>query len=296
MSGPPRSTVCIPASRCLTGGLEVAGPVFVNHGPARTGGPGRLRHGQRGPEQTGTKWPGNYPPAGCLRSTGGPGTAAWSRRRCDDCSSRGIGVIPLEAGAEYLLNEIHSSDREAVEVVVLSRAQTTSTPAREEVTTQHHADSVISALPVVLERRLDLADYPILESHVLDGRPVLPAALILEWLAHRALHHNPGLLFHGCGNLRVLHGVILDEESPPLLRIAAGKAVKRDGAYVATVEMTSSRPGARDVPHARAEVVLSGALPPAPPPLESPELLPYPYAPGVVLSRSALPRTGLARH
>ncbi len=110
---------------------------------------------------------------------------------------------------------------------------------------------------------LDLTDHPVLESHVLDGRPVLPLALTLEWLAHGALHENPGLTFHGCDDLRVLHGVVLDGP-PPTLRVLAGKAVKKEGFYHTPVELRGSRDG-RDVLHVRAEVVLGADLPPAPP-------------------------------
>jgi acyl transferase domain-containing protein/NAD(P)-dependent dehydrogenase (short-subunit alcohol dehydrogenase family) len=184
----------------------------------------------------------------------------------------GVGLIPLEAGAEYLLEEIRCSGEHSVEVVVLgaSEASRNGRHAGMEPRTPDNDSSSPSVLPVAWEWRLERADYPVLESHVLDGRPVAPVALILEWLAHGALHQNPGLLFHGCNDLRVLHGVVLDEAAPPLLRIAAGKAVKRDGVYLAAVELTSVRASGKDILHARAEMVLTTALPTAPAPLERP--------------------------
>ena len=36
---------------------------------------------------------------------------------------------------------------------------------------------------------------PVLRSHVIKGHPVLPTAIIIEWLAHGALHANPGWRF-----------------------------------------------------------------------------------------------------
>jgi hypothetical protein len=104
----------------------------------------------------------------------------------------------------------------------------------------------------------------VLEAHVLDGRPVLPLALTLEWLAHGALHENAGLTFHGCDDLRVLHGVVLDGDAPPTLRVLAGKAVKKDGFYRTPVELRGVRGDGRDMLYARAEVVLTTELPPAP--------------------------------
>jgi hypothetical protein len=91
---------------------------------------------------------------------------------------------------------------------------------------------------------------------------VLPVALMIEWLAHAALHQNPGLLFHGIDGLRVLSGVVLDGAAPTI-RAGAGKATKRDGLFFAPVELCGPRAG-RDVVHARADVVLAIDLPPAP--------------------------------
>jgi hypothetical protein len=134
---------------------------------------------------------------------------------------------------------------------------------------------------------VDLAGHPVLESHVLDGRPVVPAALLAEWLAHGALHHNPGLTFHGFDDLRVLHGVTL-EGPPPVVRACAGKAIKREGLYVAPAELRGLRPDGGEVLHARAEIVLAAELPPAPPARPPLALDPYPHPPEEVYSRAML--------
>jgi hypothetical protein len=120
-------------------------------------------------------------------------------------------------------------------------------------------------LATAFEHVLGLAEYPVLEAHVLDGRPVLPLALTLEWLAHGAVHENAGLTFHGCDDLRVLHGVVLDGDAPPTLRVLAGKAVKKDGCYRTPVELRGVRGDGRDMLYARAEIILTTDLPPAPP-------------------------------
>jgi NAD(P)-dependent dehydrogenase (short-subunit alcohol dehydrogenase family) len=171
-------------------------------------------------------------------------------------AQEGIGLIGLEAGAEYLVRELGAADERAVEVVILGGAEAS-----------HAADSrgTAAALPLAFERVLDLNDYPVLSDHVFDGRPVLPMVLTLEWLAHGALHQNPGLAFHGCDDLRVLHGVILDEAKPVTVRVGAGRAVKRDGFYLTPVELRTVKANGREVLSARAEVVLTTPLPPAPP-------------------------------
>jgi acyl transferase domain-containing protein/acyl carrier protein len=186
-------------------------------------------------------------------------------------AQEGIGLIPLEAGANYLVEELRSPARDAVEVVVLASGAAT---VRERPS-QALPDGRGSDLPLAFVRVLERAAHPVLESHILDGRPVLPTVLILEWLAHGSLHQNPGLLFHGCNDLRIFHGVILDSDSAPTLRINAGKAVKRDGFFIAPVELRSIRADGRDVIRARAEIVLANQLPAAPSPASKPNCPPY---------------------
>src|SRR6185312_11218753 len=133
-----------------------------------------------------------------------------------------IGLIPLEAGANYLVEELRSSPGSAVEVVLLAPGKSPDL-TKAATSAKGVAASAVPprTLPNAFERILDRATHPVLESHVLDGRPVLPTVLILEWLAHAALHQNPGLLFHGCNDLRILNGVILDSDHAPALRVDA---------------------------------------------------------------------------
>src|SRR5581483_1000893 len=145
--------------------------------------------------------------------------------------------------------EISQVQDRAVEVVVLAAASAAQRPAT----------LATRSLPVAFERTLTVSDHPILAAHILDGRPVVPLALTHEWLAHAALHQNPGLVFHGCNDLHVLHGVILDEP-PPTIHVVAGKAVKEGSFYLAPVELRGHREG-REVLYARAEVVLAADLP-----------------------------------
>jgi NAD(P)-dependent dehydrogenase (short-subunit alcohol dehydrogenase family) len=187
-------------------------------------------------------------------------------------AEEGIGLIDLQAGADYLVNELRAKSNSAAEVVILAAGSTPpALPAPAPVATVASTKTVLTP---AFERVLDLAEYPVLESHVLDGRPVLPVVLILEWLAHGALHHNPGLLFHGCNELRVLHGVILDGAAPTL-HVVAGKAIKQDGFYVTAAELRGVRGDGREVLHARAEIVLASQLPHAPAPQALPALKPY---------------------
>jgi hypothetical protein len=107
-------------------------------------------------------------------------------------------------------------------------------------------------------------------------------ALHLEWLAHAALHGNPGLVFHGFNDLRVTHGVHVDPGAAIHLRAFAGKAAKLDKLFVVPVELRGKRKDGREVIHSRGEIVLVSALPAAPPadrpPVVSPLRYPVPQA------------------
>jgi NAD(P)-dependent dehydrogenase (short-subunit alcohol dehydrogenase family) len=196
----------------------------------------------------------------------------------------GVGVIPLEAGAELLVRELRLLPPGPREVVVLAAGSETPTPPVADAP----GSPTPAALPLAFERVLEVDDFPVLEAHVLDGRPVLPLALILEWLAHAALVQNPGYAFHGCDDLRVLQGVTLEGQSAPVVRVGAGKAVRREGFFIVPTELRSRREDGRDVLHARAEVILASSLPAAAEPAQAPLLPGYTVAPEELYQRGQL--------
>jgi hypothetical protein len=96
---------------------------------------------------------------------------------------------------------------------------------------------------------------------VIDGRAVLPMALTVEWLAHAALHGNPGLAFLGLNDLRIYQPATVREDRPTVLRIHASKAARRDGQTRVTAEVRGRRADGREIIHSRAEVVLAAEVP-----------------------------------
>ena len=130
-------------------------------------------------------------------------------------------------------------------------------------------------MALVFERPLDVASTPILRSHVIDGRPVLPMALVLEWLAQGAMSRHPGLAYLGLNDLRLLKGVVLREAHPETIRILAGKAIRRADQSLVPVELRGVLADGREVLHARAEIVLGDGYPTGERPGEEPSLPPY---------------------
>ena len=191
--------------------------------------------------------------------------------------AEGIPLIAIEAGANYLVEELRTSGDRPVEVVILGGGGPE--PAFLKTPAPIVAEEPAPALQQVFERPLDVASTPILKSHVMDGKPVLPMALILEWLAQGAMTRNPGMTCCGVENLRLLKGVVLREALPETIRALAGKATRRDGHSVVAVELRGVLADGREVLHARGEVILGDRYPEAPTSIDEPSLLPYASSP-----------------
>ncbi len=109
---------------------------------------------------------------------------------------------------------------------------------------------------LAFERVVDVATHPVLKSHVIKGRAVVPTALMVEWLAAGAMHEHPGMMFCGFEGLRILKGVTLKKGESVRVRDGGGGGGRRDGMEFVAVELKSG-----DVVHARATIVLGAALP-----------------------------------
>jgi len=201
---------------------------------------------------------------------GGMVTPALARHFTD----RGVALIPLEAGAAALADELARVDA-AVEVVVGSafegvHRETVSTEVDMEVAeapvgtgatddasrrATPFARTANSAFSPAMSRVLDDSRHAFMRSHVIGGKPVLPMAMMAEWFAHAALHGNPGLHFSGLEDVRVLKGLVLDAGHRPM-RIMAARARRDADGYTVDCELRSQSTSAQEVTHARASVRL----------------------------------------
>lgn len=184
-------------------------------------------------------------------------------------ASEGIGLIAYADGGEVMRRELISFDRHA-EVVILARPPESAEPA--SATTSPPAE-----LHVVFERSVSIDEHPVLRSHIIGEKAVVPLVLHMEWMAHAALHAHPGLKFHGFDDLRIFQGIQLEESSPADLRFLSGKAFRRDGLFAIPVEIHGTRKG-RAVTHSRAEIVLADRLPDPPTVEQLPDTLPCTYS------------------
>jgi len=138
---------------------------------------------------------------------------------------RGISLIPVKAGTLCMLREMNAPMDTSVEIVMGAGLEpeknTDPDPAFKKKVNQKRPPLFLS-----FEGDVDMKRYPILASHVLDGKPVVPFALMTEWLGHGALHGNPGLFFSGIDDMRLLKGIQLDQ-SRKAICLMAGKLRKK---------------------------------------------------------------------
>ncbi|MGN6367477.1 MAG: SDR family NAD(P)-dependent oxidoreductase [Phycisphaerae bacterium] len=169
--------------------------------------------------------------------------------------SEGVGLIPLEAGADYLVREMSTPAGGPVEILILgplNGPQSNGAPTNGKANGSAKAHTVMSTM--AFERELSIETHPVLKSHVIKGKAVVPAALMVEWLAHGAMHENPGLLFRGFDEFRVLKGITLDRAKSVAVQVYTAPATHREGVEAVAAELRIG-----SAVHARATILLAGA-------------------------------------
>jgi acyl transferase domain-containing protein/NAD(P)-dependent dehydrogenase (short-subunit alcohol dehydrogenase family) len=157
-------------------------------------------------------------------------------------AAEGVGVIGLADGGRHLVAEVRAAGAPAETVVIAA------------------LPGAKAALPVAFERDLSLDTHPFLASHVINGRAVVPLAASAEWLAHGALHANPGLVFAGFDDLRVTKAIPVLPGRTTTIAIRAGAAERREGLFVVPAEIR----GEDGALCASARVLLAAKRPSAP--------------------------------
>jgi hypothetical protein len=164
---------------------------------------------------------------------------------------RGAGLIPLEAGAAAMVAEMQAPAGSEPEVVITCQA----------------VESAVGGDMKVLHRQeLDLERCPVLRDHVLGGKPVVPLALMAEWLGHGVMRQGRFERLFGLDDLRVLSGIRLDQPTK-VIRLLAGTPTELGNAVQVPVEIRDEYQGGSAKVHARAIGLLT-AQRPAPPRLD----------------------------
>jgi hypothetical protein len=168
---------------------------------------------------------------------------------------QGVTLLPASDGAHSLLRELGRGDDAPAEVVIGG----TLNPLPAEAVAQGSR----TELALLFEREINVENHPVLRSHVIDGKAVVPMALMAEWFGHGALHENTGMLLHGIEGLRILSGIRLGAE-PKRIRVLAGKARRRNGFSEVDLELRNGVNEGKDILHSRARAILTEDYSPPP--------------------------------
>ena len=135
-------------------------------------------------------------------------------------AERGIQLITIDAGRKLFEQELrlgHKGDAE----VILAGGEWGGTPmpaAKPQIVVDRSFYPLLINAQITngtrdqvqVIRTLDPAKDLYLRDHVLDGKPVFPLAMAMEWMTETAQHHWPDFQVASLQDLSVLRGVILD--------------------------------------------------------------------------------------
>ncbi|WP_437690368.1 SDR family NAD(P)-dependent oxidoreductase [Sorangium sp. So ce176] len=137
----------------------------------------------------------------------------------------GVPLIPLAAGARMLIDELCDgpgvASPRAVEVVLGAAPTTLAAP--------EHGRRVALAV------RADRATHPYLADHAINGVPVVPVVIALEWFARAARACRPDLVVTQFRDVRVLRGIKLAayESGGEVFRVDCREVTNGHGAVLA---------------------------------------------------------------
>lgn len=183
------------------------------------------------------------------------------------------GVIPIAvaAGRQFFANELRYGSFTDVEVIAGDA------PWEREEAKQGQwltSDPSFANLPfistpvqlqpnstVTLEHTFSLANDPYLQDHCLDGKPVVPAAVALEWMAEFVQSAWTDLVVAEIHELRVLRGLVLEAKGTPVLFSACAATHADAESLEISVEILDPL---RRIPYYRASVVMRSDFESAP--------------------------------
>ena len=114
-------------------------------------------------------------------------------------ATMGVALIPLDVGAQMMLDEIRHGAADTVELV-LGGAPAAGAFAPATADDGERVDVVV-----------DRQSHPFLVDHSIQGTPVVPVAFAVEWFSRAARAACPGLKLAGLRDVSVLRGISLKD-------------------------------------------------------------------------------------
>ena len=236
---------------------------------ARTGNQGQCDYAMANEvlNKTAQKLAATYPFCKYLSINWGP----WEGGMVDESlrkefTKKGIALIPLKKGAEQFLMEMGNKTLTGPEVIIGGFAPETLKKPKEP------------KLSKAMTFSFGIHTSPVLLSHQINGEPVVPFAIIMECHAKASEKNNPGLVFAGMDNMRLLKG-IKPGNGEIKVSVNLGKCQPEGTKWVIPSNIVSEDNNGRDAfIHSSCRIILKDGRP-APPVLSSDAFMkPSPYS------------------
>ena len=143
---------------------------------------------------------------------------------------RNVQVIPIEGGTKVFVEGFSRDGEACPQVLVGSSMRAEGGDLSRELRTFR------------VSRNLRPVDNPFLQDHVIGGRPVLPAACVMSWMADGCEQFYPGYRFVRCEDYRTLKGITFDENAAEDYCMEIEEARKGDSGEIEFAVQVSSRP------------------------------------------------------
>ncbi|MFQ4144612.1 SDR family NAD(P)-dependent oxidoreductase [Chlorogloeopsis sp. ULAP02] len=114
-------------------------------------------------------------------------------------AKRGIDIIPVEAGTQMLVNELHPAYHNTTQVVIGSPMVPPAALLDPDLRSYR------------IRRKLTLEGNPFLLDHVIAGNPVLPATCAVSWMSDACEKLYPGYKAFSSTDFRVFKGITFNE-------------------------------------------------------------------------------------
>ena len=169
----------------------------------------------------------------------------------------GVALIPIEVGAKMFVEEMREARPEQVELVLGGEPKAGPLLGGEP----EGADERV----LELELKVDRTSHPYLIGHSINGTPVVPMVLVMEWFSRAARSFRPGMSQLSIHDIQVLKGIRLehfDSGSDRFIVVLKSKP--------ASDHLELQLNGADGTPHYRARLVPATTA--APPTSAAPDL------------------------
>jgi NAD(P)-dependent dehydrogenase (short-subunit alcohol dehydrogenase family) len=166
---------------------------------------------------------------------------------------RGIDIIPVDAGAQMLVNELNPIYHDSTQVVIGSPMVLPPVPLGMELRSYK------------VRRRLKAEANPFLHDHIISGNLVLPATCSISWISNVCKELYPGYIFFSHSNFKALKGIIFNSAMAPSHIVELQEISKVDGQEVnLQAQIVSELPNGKVNYHFSAAIKLVREVPTCP--------------------------------